>query len=1033
MARVQTDTATQETPLQATAAARTSLRPSWLDLRLLLLVIAALLAGALAYQAPVALRLMVGQLGDQLFLPRSQALDQSATDAGRWYGDEPTDHAPGGRSRWTRQYAQVDLPGMGAAGPLELTVSAQGWPADALNPKLRQPLVTVLVNGAPAGSFTPKPEWDEYPVRLPAQERAGDTLSIRLESSGVFTSTRAFADARPKGLRVAAIGLRSAEGLRLRAPAPLPLALLLLSSLLAALALRLLTGRGGLAFAGGLAVALLGALGLALARPWAAALLPWAAALLGALALLGARRALARLLRGLAARFAHGHTLDLGIAAALLAWLLMLAAGLPRGLLSPEALRESFPESLTGLLLALALAALAALRGHAGLPRLTRALVRALGGPRCAPLLMVLFLAVWLSYEAAVIAWLPYVGHADYADNAVVARNLAAGRGWVVDYVTQFYHLNPGGSVTRPQETWPLLQPVWIAPFFALLGPSNWAAKIPNLIFTLALGLAVYRIGARLWDLRAGLTAAVLLLTSRWFFFLVIYTTTDLAFTLFALGAVWLLYRAADQRPTTDDQRLVPDERPATDDQGPAPDEGRRTKDEIGASASLSSTQDSPTALPPYRSTALPLLGSALLTGLMMLQKPSGGLVALGMGLWLVWRALRAATKDEGRKTKDEAGAEANLSNTQESAPAPTFYRSTARLLPAAAWALVALLVLSPYLARNLAVFGRPFASTESYDAWVLGYSDWEDIYKVYTPEQGLSETQGLPERSWVLRWGFDRTLFKLATQVRAVRDYLAPPWRDLPLDLSDLVSGRDGRALLAGVGSWLGLLGLLGLLRHRAGLAGLLLLAFGPYTLFLITYWHADEQRYFVVLMPWLALLAARALWRIYDRIAAAGRGGWAPLGLALVAAALLAIVRPSWDAIADKVGNEPQIHTADLAAYAWLREHTAPGDVVMTRNPWQLNWAAERPALMVPNTPSTKTMLALARYYRAHYLVRDSVQNPSQQAIATIDTLIKQGALTLVYTTPPQRSLNDRGEPQQLETRIYRFAPEATAERDP
>ena len=48
---------------------------------------------------------------------------------------------------------------------------------------------------------------------------------------------------------------------------------------------------------------------------------------------------------------------------------------------------------------------------------------------------------IWVGYEAYVVAGLPYVGHADYADNAVVARNLLAGRGWVVDYVTQFYRL----------------------------------------------------------------------------------------------------------------------------------------------------------------------------------------------------------------------------------------------------------------------------------------------------------------------------------------------------------------------------------------------------------------------------------------------------------------------------------------------------------------------------------------------------------------------------------------------------------------
>ncbi len=987
MARVQTDTTTNEHAHRHTPA-RAAGRPLrvWWPVTVLLF---SLLAGALAYQLPPAMRLAVGQLGDQLFLPRGQAQSREETALGRWYGDEPTDHAPGGRSRWTRQNAQIELPALGDTGALRLTITAQGWPADVLNGRTRQPLVTVLANGAPAGSFTPTPAWGSYPIDLPAPASPGDPLSIRLEASDVFTSTALFADLRPKGIRVAAIELFGAGATRPASPAPAPLALLLGGSLLCALALVQLTGSARLATAGGLASATGAALALALARPWATVLLPWAAGAAALLALIGAHRALGRLWRGLLARFARGAALDTGIAAALAVWLLLLAGALLANgwLPGADAWRLSLPLRAGGALLALALLAPALSGRLRGLARPARALVALAGGWHGAALLLGLFLAIWLGYIAWAIAQLPYVGHADYADNAVVARNLAAGRGWVVDYVTQFYELNPGSGVTRPQETWPLLQPVWMAPFLTLLGPSNWAAKLPNLIFTLILGLAVYAAGARLWDRRVGLVAVVLLLTSRWFFFLAIYTTTDLAFTVFAFGAVYLLYRSRGQEPRAENQE---------------PGGGARG---LRLGTWERETQNSELKT---------LGGAALLTGLMMLQKPSGGLIAFGMGLWMLVAAL-------GRGRWLEAGARAWAAGLLR------------RLAPVAAWSLVALLVLSPYLARNQATFGALFHSTESHDAWVLSYTDWEDIYKVYTPEQGLSETGGLPDRSWILRWGFDRALFKLETQVRAVRDYLAPPWRNLPLDLSDWIAGRDSRALLAGAGSWLGLLGLIGLARRRPPLAGLLLLAFGPYTLFLITYWHADEQRYFVVAMPWLALLAAAALWRIYDRAAAIGGGGWVPAALSLVAAALLAVTQPSWPAISDKIANEPAIHAADLDAYAWLRANARPDEVVMTRNPWQFNWAAERPALMVPNTASEETFLKLARHYRARYLVRDTVQNPSPQAVAVINRLIARGDLVLAYETPPHRSLNDRGEPQQLQTRVYRFAPEATAEQQP
>ena len=46
----------------------------------------------------------------------------------------------------------------------------------------------------------------------------------------------------------------------------------------------------------------------------------------------------------------------------------------------------------------------------------------------------------------------PWIGHADYADNAVVARNLAAGRGYVL--ITLVLKTYPNSI--HPAETWPI-------------------------------------------------------------------------------------------------------------------------------------------------------------------------------------------------------------------------------------------------------------------------------------------------------------------------------------------------------------------------------------------------------------------------------------------------------------------------------------------------------------------------------------------------------------------------------------------------
>ncbi|NJN19602.1 MAG: hypothetical protein HC822_26860 [Oscillochloris sp.] len=233
-----------------------------------------------------------------------------------------------------------------------------------------------------------------------------------------------------------------------------------------------------------------------------------------------------------------------------------------------------FPDSLLYGLLGIGLLALTLVLGGAGLPRLSDGIVRAIGSPQGGRLLLGLFLAIWLGYAATIIFAMPYVGHADYSDNAVVARNLAAGRGWVVDYVTQFFQLY--NDLTRPQETWPLLQPVWMAPFVAIFGPENWAVKLPNLIFNLILAILVYRVGTNIWDRRVGLTAAIFTLTNYLFFRLTIYTTNDLGFTVFVLGAIYTLYRGVEERKSRTENREPRTENPEPRTQNPEPGSGRR-------------------------------------------------------------------------------------------------------------------------------------------------------------------------------------------------------------------------------------------------------------------------------------------------------------------------------------------------------------------------------------------------------------------------------------------------------------------------
>jgi 4-amino-4-deoxy-L-arabinose transferase-like glycosyltransferase len=916
---------------------------------LLLVLLLAATVGVMAYQAPPRGLVQVGWLGDRLFLAADAGLGAEAIARGDFYADDLTPDSPTGRSRWTREHARITLPNVGAGADLDLMLLAQGWPQDVLGAAVAQPTVSVLADGVPVGELRLTRAWQPYHVRIPAAARGGGDLRIDLRSSDTFTDTLSFGgDPRPKGLRLAELRVAPVrDDLRAIYPPAWPAVLLLCANalLLFLLLTRLLRSTPAVYALTSIGTSA-AAIGLAGLRIWMGAALLLGLAAQAVLLAMVWRAELLDMARALVRRYASGRGLGYGLVFAALIWFAYSLAQ-PLAWLGSQGgplFIAIFPDSLLYGLFGAGLLALGLVLGREGLPHVADGIVSAIGSRRGAAIILGLFGAVWLGYEAVVVAQLPYVGHADYADNAVVARNIVAGRGWVVDYVTQFYRLYAG--LTRPQETWPLLQPLWIAPFFWLFGPTAWAAKIPNLLFNLILMALVYAVGARIWDRRVGLTAAIVVLTNYLFFRLTIYATSDLAFVVFSLGAVYAMYRAL----------------------------GNRRREAGGGRQGVRGW----------------LLLSGALCGLMMLQKPSGAVIVAGMGLWLIadCRLQIADWRRSGRKSA--------IYNLQS----------------VIAWALVAFLILSPYIARNIVTFGRPVFSTESYDAWVLGYRGnsgdaWEEIYDVFTPELG---GPGLPDRSWILRWGFDATLEKLRAQGHELREYLMPVWYGLPEGLGWLFSHNERKNIASDTGAWLALIGAIAATRFRRRLLGLLAYAYLPYMAFMITYWRTNEERYWVMLIPWLALLGAWALWSGYDRLAAIGDRRWAPLGLILAAVALSSVIGFSRPDIANKVRNEPAIWAPDLAAYAWVVQHTPPGTPLMTRIPWQANWHTDRPTLMIPNTASRDQMLALARHYGAQYMVLENQQRVKGDAGRLLAPLLRGGnqvgdlvdGFELVYASP-------------------------------
>jgi hypothetical protein len=118
-----------------------------------------------------------------------------------------------------------------------------------------------------------------------------------------------------------------------------------------------------------------------------------------------------------------------------------------------------------------------------------------------------------------------------------------------------------------------------------------------------------------------------------------------------------------------------------------------------------------------------------------------------------------------------------------------------------------------------------------------------------------------------------------------------------------------------------------------------------------------------------------------------------------------------------------------ADRDMYRYLRANTPLSAVMMTRVPWQLNWYAERPAVMIPADTDAETLLRLAKHYRVQYLVLDSLQRPNASTRALLDQLIADPAngFVEVYRTP-EYPVTDDGRSFTMQSVVYEFNPDAT-----
>ncbi len=578
---------------------------------------------------------------------------------------------------------------------------------------------------------------------------------------------------------------------------------------------------------------------------------------------------------------------------------LTLAGRYGAALLVPLALALALPWTL---------AALPALLWAAGAAALLRRRVHALDGlvhgwaaldrPRIATAVALGGLLVYAAIMLPHILAAPWINHADYADNAVVARNLVRGNGFAVDYVSQFYRDWP--TVRHPADTWPPLQPLMIALSFALFGVSVGVAKLPNLLIMLGLLWLVFRVGRWLWSPRVGLLAALFVAADPDLLQGVVYPLNDTAFTLLSFGCIVLLMKLAAGKSSVVGRQSSE----ATAEEPSSTNYGLRTTDSSPA------PHDS-------RLTTHALLG--LLGGLLILSKPSGAIILAGGGLWVVWRGWRGG------------------------ALRPT-------LVGGALAAGIALLVWLPWGVRNLLTFGQPFYSTESFDAWILMYRPWENIYAAYAGRLPL------PHPRLLVGYGFDTVTGKVWQQFseawKSLRAGQIFPLTIIPLALLGLLAARGQRQLAI-----LGALGAAALL----------------YGLFVLGYWHY-EARYALFLIPWGALFGAAGFWWLHDRLAA-WRGNGALAGLAAVGVLAL-VLAPQWAQLHDDWSADLRTPNSVVMA-EWVASNTPPDAVIMSRNPWELSFHGDRRSVMIPYD-TLPVIRQIAAQYGVGYLQLDHLTDP-------------------------------------------------------
>ncbi|MCP4579998.1 MAG: hypothetical protein GY839_00160 [candidate division Zixibacteria bacterium] len=157
---------------------------------------------------------------------------------------------------------------------------------------------------------------------------------------------------------------------------------------------------------------------------------------------------------------------------------------------------------------------------------------------------LALFIALGLRLIFAIL--LEHPGHGDQAYYLTLAQNLAAGRGFEIDYIWHFLS-SPDGLTHPSNDYWMPLTSVIICPFLFFFGKSLISALIPSIVFGLTLTFVTYLVGKEFSKSRAvAISSAILILFIPDLFKYSIQTDSTIFYAVFVSLGLLLMIKGQD-------------------------------------------------------------------------------------------------------------------------------------------------------------------------------------------------------------------------------------------------------------------------------------------------------------------------------------------------------------------------------------------------------------------------------------------------------------------------------------------------------